>query len=159
MHFFRRYPGRTAALVAGLALAAACTDRSNPAAPPVGGGGPGGGGVTPGKPIAIAVVACTGDLPSRTVSCDGQAPTSGADGLSHLVVGNQNVYVKLTSSNANYDLPTQTLTFDVTVRNLIPQPLGTTNGVALDPAGVRVFFHSGPTVTSGTGTVTVVPDG
>jgi hypothetical protein len=156
MHFLRRYSGRTAALIAGLALAAACTDRSNPAAPVAGGGT---GGATPGRPITVAVVACTGNLPTRTVSCDAPAPEGAADGPSHVIVGSQNVYVKLTSSNANYNLPTQTLTFDVTVRNLIPQALGTTDGVTLDPAGVRVFFHSGPTVTSGTGTVTVVGDG
>jgi len=156
MHFLRRYPGRTAALIAGLALAAACTDRSNPAAPATGGGT--GGGASPGKPITVAVIACTGDLPSRTVSCDSPAP-AGADGASHIIVGNQNVYVKLTSSNANYDAGTQKLTFDVNVRNLIPQALGTTDGVTLDPEGVRIFFHSGPTVTSGTGTVTVVGDG
>ncbi len=155
MHFLRRYPGRTAALVAGLALAAACTDRSNPAAPA--GGGAGGGGPAPGRPIQVAVVACTGNLPARTVSCDGAAP--GADGASHVIVGSQNVFVKLTSSNGSYDPATQAFTFDVTVRNLIPQALGTTDGVALDPNGVRVFFHQLPTVTGGTGTVTVVPDG
>jgi hypothetical protein len=35
----------------------------------------------------------------------------------------------------------------------------TTGANAPDPAGVRVFFSAGPTVTSGTGLVSVVPDG
>jgi hypothetical protein len=43
---------------------------------------------------------------------------------------------------------------DVTVQNLIPQPLGTTN-VAVDSAGVRVFFAAGPTVTSGSGSAVI----
>jgi hypothetical protein len=43
----------------------------------------------------------------------------------------------------------------VTLRNLIPQTIGTTDGTTLDPSGIRIFFHEGPTVTSGTGTVTV----
>jgi hypothetical protein len=43
----------------------------------------------------------------------------------------------------------------VTVQNLIGQALGTTDGSSLHADGVRVFFHTGPSVTSGTGTVTV----
>jgi hypothetical protein len=47
----------------------------------------------------------------------------------------------------------------VTVQNLIQQPMGTTDGTTLDPNGIRVFFQSGPTVTSGSGSISVVPDG
>jgi hypothetical protein len=43
------------------------------------------------------------------------------------------------------------------VQNLTKQSLGTDDGVAVK--GVNVFFNSGPTVTSGTGIVTVNADG
>jgi hypothetical protein len=59
----------------------------------------------------------------------------------------------------NYDAGTGAFTFNTTIRNLIPQPLGTTDGVNPDPNGVRVFFASGPTVTSGSGLITVAGDG
>jgi len=91
------------------------------------------------------------------VSC-GPAATA-SDKVRGLIVGNQNVYVTVTSSNASYNAGTQAFTFDVTVRNRIPQALGTADGTTLDPAGVRVFFYQDPVVTEGTGTVTVVPDG
>jgi hypothetical protein len=153
----RRYPGRKAAALAVLVVAAACTDRSNPATPtPPGGNGPG-GPTTPGSPIPIAALDCTANVPQKTVSC-GPA-TSANDKVRGLIVGSQNVYVKLTSTNANYDAGTQAFTFDVTVRNLIPQALGTTDGVTLDPGGVKVFFYTGPTVTGGTGSISVVGDG
>src|SRR5437667_320710 len=70
-----------------------------------------------------------------------------------LVLGGQGTYVALRSSNVSYSLPTQTFRADVTVENLIAEPLGTPNGSTV--TGVYVFFHSGPTVVGGTGTVTV----
>jgi len=45
------------------------------------------------------------------------------------------------------------------VQNLMDQPIGTTDGVTAD-SSVRVFFHSGPTATGGSGSVSVAnPDG
>jgi hypothetical protein len=137
-------------------VAAACTDRSNPVTPTPPGGGPGGPS-TPGTPIPIAALQCTANVPQRTVSCDGATPAN--DQIRSLIMGGQNVYVKVTSTNASYDAGTQAFTFDVTIRNLIPQSLGTTDGVTLDPNGVRIFFASGPAVTGGSGTITVVGDG
>ncbi|HET6765004.1 MAG TPA: hypothetical protein VFH27_15070, partial [Longimicrobiaceae bacterium] len=139
-----------AALVAAIA-AASCTDRPQTTEPAV----PGAPG-TPGAPgVAVPLVAldCTGSLQNRTVSCGTQASAGDAHGS--LLLGSQNVYVKLTSSNVAYNSGTGQFTFDVTVQNLIPQPLGTTDGTTLDPAGVRVFFNAGPTVTTGTGTAAV----
>lgn len=69
------------------------------------------------------------------------------------MLGSQDVFVRLTSSGTVWDAGTEILTSDVVVQNLIQQMIGTTDGAATD--GVKVFFHSGPTVTSGTGTVTV----
>jgi hypothetical protein len=45
------------------------------------------------------------------------------------------------------------------VKNLLQQPIGTTDGTTLSPNGIRVFFTSGPTVTGGSGVASVVPDG
>jgi Bacterial Ig-like domain (group 2) len=77
----------------------------------------------------------------------------------NLMVGGQGQYVRVTSSNVSYDAALGRFTFDVSLRNLIEQPLGTTDGTTLDPAGVRLFFHQAPAATSGTGAVTVVGDG
>jgi hypothetical protein len=142
------------ALLAVLA-AAACTDRSPTgpqAAPP--GGGPGG----PGGPLtAISLLTCTASVQARTVACVPATPTTGA--ASGLIIGNQGVYVQVTSSNVNYNSGTGAFTFDATLQNLIEQPLGTIDGDNPDPTGIRIFFESGPNVTSGTGIVSVVPDG
>jgi hypothetical protein len=63
--------------------------------------------------------------------------------------------VQLASSNVSYDVNSQIFQADVTVQNLIGQALGTEDGTTAHPDGVRVFFHSGPVVTSGAGTAAV----
>lgn len=150
-----RAPGRRAlrAAAALLALAAAaCVDRDTPVAPVP---------PTPTGPLAPAVTVqalkCTGDRAALTVSCLPVSP--GGNGQGDIIVGNQNVYVKVTSTNVAYDGGTGQLTFDVTVQNLLEQPMGTLDGTTPAAGGIRVFFHSGPTVTGGTGTAAVVPDG
>jgi hypothetical protein len=148
-----RARSKSAALaVAAACLLAACTDRPNPLAPDGKPGSP----AAPGTPVTIAQVECTGSVPAKTVTCAAPKPV-GPDG--DIVVGGQNVYVKLTSSNAAYNSGTGQFTFDVTVQNLIQQPMGTTDGMTLDPNGVRIFFNSGPSMTGGTGSVSVLPDG
>ena len=103
-------------------------------------------------------LSCTVDVRRGTMTCEPTAP-AGSGETRTLIVGGQNQYVKLTSSGTAYDAGTERLTSDVTVKNLVPQTMGTSDGVTPDPAGVRVFFHAGPTVTSGTGTVSVLADG
>jgi len=149
----RAYRAR-AVLLAALATAA-CTDRSptGPSARP-----PGDGDEGPGGPAAtIAVLTCTASAQAKSVSCAPADPSTGA--AAGLIVGHQGINVQLTSSNLNYNSGTGSFTFDATLQNLIEQPLGTTDGVTQDPAGIRIFFSTGPTVTEGTGTVAVVPDG
>jgi hypothetical protein len=73
--------------------------------------------------------------------------------------GGQNIFITVTSSNVAYNSATGRFTFDVTLKNLLEQKIGTTDGTTLDPNGVRVFFSSGPTVTAGSGVLAVVPDG
>jgi hypothetical protein len=51
-------------------------------------------------------------------------------------------------------------TTTVTVENLLAGPLGTVDGVTPDPDGIEVFFHAGPLITAGSGSVSVAnPDG
>jgi hypothetical protein len=106
----------------------------------------------------IAVVGCSGSRTTMTVRC-GDQPTRSRGAAADIIVGGQNLYVRLTPSNFSYDAGTGQYVFDVSLENLIPQPIGTTDGVTLDPNGVRIFFNSGPIVTGGTGSASVVPDG
>lgn len=108
----------------------------------------------------IAEVRCVATLAPRSVKCEpAGGPASGARAL--ITVGRQNVDAKLTSSNLQ--VVADTFRFDVTVTNLLPQPMGTTEYLnqgegsywVPDSAGIRVFFHAGPVVTGGSGVVTV----
>jgi len=68
-----------------------------------------------------------------------------------LIVGGQGALVRLASSGTTYNAGTQAFASDVTVENLIAQPMNTTDGTTPDAGGIKVFFHSGPTVTGGAG--------
>ncbi|HEX6039907.1 MAG TPA: hypothetical protein VFZ20_17775 [Longimicrobium sp.] len=146
-----------AAVGAALALSA-CVDRDNPAGPQA--PAPGGTGLPPAEPILLQAIDCRVEVASRAVRCRNAEP---ADGMpDYLIVGNQNTYVTLTSTDPDYDAGTGAFTMNVTVRNLIPQPLGTADtmpAMAPDANGVRVFFSSPPVATAGTGAIDVVEDG
>lgn len=88
--------------------------------------------------------------PSYTLGLDwsDQAPKEA------ILIGGQNQNVKLTSSNVTNDQALNRFGFDVTVQNLRPQAIGTTDGTTTDSSLV-VFFHSGPTTTGGSGLTTV----
>jgi hypothetical protein len=144
-----RKSSRLLPLVATALVLAACGDTTGPVRSPAPGTDV---PVVPGGPSTVATVSCTASLQARTVNCG--APD---DGLSSVIIGGQHQFVTLTSSNISVNV--DTFAFDVTVTNLIPQTLGTTDGSSADAAGVRVFFASGPTA-SPAGTVTVAnPDG
>jgi hypothetical protein len=146
---FRIHPVAVAALSA-LALAA-CGERGGPvdAAPAPG---------QPAVPALLGSVRCTASAKAATLSCAPSALPPGARG--YIIVGGQGSYVQLTSSNVAYDGGTHVFSFDVNVQNLIPQPMGTTDGTTPDANGVRVIFASGPDVNSGSGSATVrSPDG
>jgi hypothetical protein len=95
------------------------------------------------------------DVKAGTLTCaDLRLPAAAAGELrSNFMLGSQDVFVRLTSTGTAWDAGTQILSSDVVVQNLIRQMIGTSDGATVD--GVTVFFHSAPTVTSGTGTVTV----
>src|SRR5437879_9944277 len=134
--------GRPLLTVIALLVFAACSDRqvTGPMVRPV---------------LTGRVLSCTADVGARTLSCTAPPVSSaqGGRGISaDLILGGQGTYVALRSSNVSYN-GTSTFQADVTVQNLTAQPLGTPDGSTV--SGVKVFFYSGPTVTAGTGTVTV----
>jgi hypothetical protein len=123
-----------------------------------------------------ALAACAGDQPvaperepvvkpARTVqafTCSGSrmggvrcVPGATGGQGSAVVIGGQGVYMQLTSSNLSYDTISQIYQFDGTVKNLMNEAMGTPDGTTADPGGIQVFFRTGPTTTSGTGTVSV----
>jgi hypothetical protein len=147
MHRHPALRARPALALAALAFAlSACGDRGTPVdvtlpAP------------TPAEPLLLASLSCQGSVASRTVRCTGSALP--ADARGYIIVGGQDQYVHVGSSNPGYNAGTQVFSFDIAVQNLIPQPMGTTNGSTPDGSGVRVIFHSGPTVTGGSGAISV----
>lgn len=106
-----------------------------------------------GNRSVIASVNCKADVTTTTLSCGEVPVVDGETGLQRVTLGGQNLYVLLVSSAVSYDPGTQIFQANVQVANLIQQGLGSADGI--NTTGVRVFHHSGPTVTSGTGTVTV----
>lgn len=134
---------RRLALPVLLVALAACTDR-NPTAP-------GEAPQTP-TPAPFSALLCTADVRAASLVC---APQGVAPGVSAVILGGQGTNVRLASSGTAYDSATSVLRSDVTVENLTAQVLGMVDGTTLSPQGVRVFFHSGPTVTGGTGVVTI----
>lgn len=100
---------------------------------------------------AVSGLVCTANVATRAVSCT----TPPAGGARAQLVGGQNTNVKLASSNVSYTAVDSTFQFDVTVQNLLPEKMGTADGTTADADGIRVFFASGPTVTGGSGAISV----
>lgn len=132
--------GRSLGLLA-LVLAGACTD-SSPLLPSPEGGTP-----------SMARVECTVDVRLSAMQCATIQPAQARLGVSlNKIIGGQDKYIKLASSGTYYDAGSQIFNTTVTVQNLMQSDLGT-DGV--DAEGIKVFFFRQPTVTSGTGTVSV----
>jgi hypothetical protein len=96
---------------------------------------------------------CTGSQ-AGTLSC---APASGGggDGAAAVIIPGSPA-VQLASSNVTYNSSTGLFQFDVTVKNLLNEAIGTPDGSVADPDGIQLFFHAGPTATGGSGTITVL---
>jgi hypothetical protein len=141
-HPLLRVAGRHV-LAAALLSATACADR-NPTALPDDPRQP---------PPAAAVLTCSADVRAGTVQCVPQGAST-PSGVSAIILGGQGTNVRLRSNGTSYD-GTSVFRTDMSVENLTAQALGTVDGVAPSPDGVRVFFESGPNVTGGTGTVSV----
>jgi hypothetical protein len=99
------------------------------------------------------MVQCRADVGAGALTCEPPVMEGSFAPQLSIIVGGQGVYVQLTSSNVSYSAATEIFQADVTVQNLMSQSLGTLDGSTA--TGVKVFFHTGPDVTSGTGTVTV----
>lgn len=145
-------PRRVAAGVLVL-LASACTDRAGvaptlvePPLPPAG---------------SMAVLTCVANVAESSAECFAAEPGggvltsragSGGPSTDVRTLGGQGQFVRLASSNVTS--AGGTFSMDVTVQNLSNLALGTSDGATPHAAGLRVFFHSGPTA-SPSGTVTV----
>ncbi|MDH3291296.1 MAG: hypothetical protein OEO20_10525 [Gemmatimonadota bacterium] len=133
------------ALSAVVLLVAACTEFSAPTAPT--------------GQFRTELITCQASVSAGTLTCASSQPQGAphvqpARGLSFdLILGGQGALVRLASSGTAYNAGT--FTSDVTVENLIAQPMNTADGTTPDAGGIKVFFHSGPTATGGTGTVSV----
>ena len=133
----------------GLGLAA-CAESSAPTAPK--------------NQFRIELITCQASVRAGTLDCAAsqpQAAQQAARGLSFdLVLGGQGALVRLASSGSAYNSVSQLFTSSVTLENLLSQAMNTADGTTPDAGGIKVFFHSGPTVTGGSGIVDVAnPDG
>jgi hypothetical protein len=132
---------RTALAAALLPLLAACTDRS-PLLP-----------VAPTAPQPVAAAECTVNVHQQSVVCVDVRPAGSSAVRADKILGGQDTYVRLASSGTTYDGDTDVLSTYVTVQNLLQKTIGVDSANAV--VGVRVFFDQKPTVTSGSGTVTL----
>lgn len=142
---FRPFARRPAGVLFALWLLAACSDVP-PTTPPVD---------EPQPPAdALAALSCTVAVRSAAVTCASPAPAAG--GASATIFGGQGVNVRFTASNLQHDTAAGLFSMDVTVQNLLLNPMGAADPVSV--TGVYAFFHGGP--VSATGTVEVYrPDG
>lgn len=132
------------ALGAAMLALPACVDQS-PVAPEV---------ITPVELSPdVSLLECFADVVAAEIRCDPQSPDRPAGLRADLLVGGQDRYVRLASSDTRYDEISREFLSTVTVQNLTRNSMGT-DGVS--SPGVRVFFHSGPDVVSGTGAVEVL---
>ncbi|MDB4917186.1 MAG: putative Ig protein [Gemmatimonadetes bacterium] len=124
-------------------LGLACTERlTGPASTPV----------APSQ--VLTRLDCVATTSTRQVTCTSVDPSSAkaaSTTSADLIVGGQNTFVTLASTNVTY--VDDVFSFNTTVKNLLGQALGTTDGTTLDPSGVRVFFEEQPVATSGSGTL------
>ncbi|HET6765372.1 MAG TPA: Ig-like domain-containing protein, partial [Longimicrobiaceae bacterium] len=97
-------------------------------------------------PVSVRELDCTASVADRSVRCGGVD----AGGRGDIHVGGQGTYVQLTSGNVAYNAVSGTFSFDVSVQNLIPQPMGTADGATPSGTGVRVYFNEAPHALVGT---------
>jgi hypothetical protein len=140
---------RRALFLAGLFVAVSCSDAGNPI-------GPEGPGPVPPRPEdVLTALQCTVYPDRQDMECT--RPTPGVGSASGIFVGGTNGdFVRLTKIGHNVDA--DSMWFGVTLQNLIGQTLGVDSLGVVDPAGVRIFFETEPTL-NGTGRVEVIPDG
>jgi hypothetical protein len=82
-----------------------------------------------------------------SVTCTPAAASTG--GASGVMIGGQNTYLTLTSTNLSYDPGLGVFQFDATVQNLMNEALGTPDGVTPAVDGIMVFFLEEPSGNGG----------
>jgi DNA/RNA endonuclease G (NUC1) len=107
----------------------------------------------PAAPGAGFALACAADVRALSVRCE--TPAASAGGASAAIIGGQRTFVTLRSSDLAYTAADSVFAFNVTVENLLNEALGTVDGVTRHADRIRVLVADGPTVTEGTGTITV----
>ncbi|MBI4503734.1 MAG: hypothetical protein HY700_21555 [Gemmatimonadetes bacterium] len=129
-------------LLAGITgVAGACGDREVATAPDTS------------LPATQLLITCLATVSARSVTCNSPRAQAPRGMPLSVMLGGQGTYVQVNSSGTAYS--GGTFSSNVTIQNLTAQPMGTSDGTNADAAGIRVFFHSGPTVTGGTGAVAV----
>ncbi|HEX9937319.1 MAG TPA: glycoside hydrolase family 44 protein [Longimicrobium sp.] len=131
----RRYSRLPLAGVAlALAVVAACSERSPGVSIPTDRPQP--------APVTLAALECAATVHPASLACRPASPQAG--GARAVILGGQHTFVRLQNTPPVWDAGTRVLTTQMTVANLTGQPMGTRDGAALAPEGVRVFFASGP---------------
>jgi len=130
---------RIGVAVAGVLVLTGCVDDDALLAPLAGEGS------TAAREV-VAVLDCRAEVGAGSISC-AVAESKPPSGVSPVVLGGQGVYVLLESSYPDYDSEAEIFSVDVTVRNLLAQTIGTSDGVSMDEDGVWVFFHDVGTPT------------
>ena len=126
-------------------LAAACTDSLPTSAP----------GPAPVPAVGIPAMSCEVDVQGQAMTCTSADPVSrNQAAVANRLLGGQDVYVKLTNVGGSYNAGTDVFEINVTLQNLLADPLGTSDGTTA--SGVRVFFPDPPAVTAGEGEVTLL---
>jgi hypothetical protein len=126
---------RVSALILSAVVMSACSEPIAPSdATPVPAGG---------QQSLLAELTCKADVAARSLTCAPASPSLGSGISPDLIIGGQNMYVQITSSNIQRDAIT--LSADVKVKNLTVQPWATADGSTPSSNGIRVFFHTGPT--------------
>jgi hypothetical protein len=107
--------------------------------------------------FCTARLAPAGSHAAPTASCTRNAANGGGrTKASDVILGNQKVNVQLNLSGPAFDSTTRIFSLNVSITNLLAQPIGTVDGTTTDSTAVRAFFSSGPFASGGVaGSVTV----
>ena len=105
--------------------------------------------------FCTARLAPAGSHAAPTATCTRNAPSGGGTRASDVILGKQKVNVQLNLSGVAFDSTSRIFSLNVSITNLLAQPIGTTNGTTTDSNAVRAFFSSGPFASGGSGVVTV----
>ena len=111
------------------------------------------GPTAPAPLFRTEMITCQASVTARTLTC-GESQAQASSGINfNLVLGGQGALVRLASSATAYSAGI--FSTNVTVENLIAQKMNTSDGITADAGGIKVFFSSGPTVTGGSGVVSI----